>query len=80
MPPADYDIMPPKDSGMVQLTSSGEMSLKEHDTMLLEIAKEKLRALEISPPASSEKTKKKKVKPVNVAGADPETVSGYITV
>ena len=80
MPPADYDIMPPKDSGMVQLTSSGEMSLKEHDTTLLESAKEKLRTLEILPPASSEKTKKEIVKPVNVAEADPETVSGYITV
>ena len=80
MPPADYDIMLPKDSGMVQLTSSGEISLKEHDTMLLEIAKEKLQTLKISPPTSSEKTKKEIVKPVKVAGADPETVSGYITV
>ena len=80
MLPADYDIMQSKDSGTVQLTTSGEMSLKEHDTILLESAKEKLRTLEISPPASSEKTKKQKVKPVNVAGADSETVSGYITV
>ena len=79
MPPADYDIMPPKDSGMVQLTSSGEMSLKEHDTMLLESAKENLRALKIPSPVSSEGTRKD-VKPVNVTEVDPETVSGYIIV